>query len=79
MDKQAIIKKLLKGFIAEDKIDPFGNREYAKETRRIFEMLISYDELNLKDETDEAIYDIVDDIFRYFKKTQYHFTIKEEN
>jgi hypothetical protein len=61
-----IIKKLKKEFLKEDKKEPFLDREYVDESLRIFDIL-SEGIGDFEDETDRAIYDIVQDIFRYFR------------
>ena len=58
-----IIEKLEKEFIKEDKEEPFLNREYVEETKRIYKLL--KEEIDSEENpTDRAIYDIVNDIFR---------------
>jgi hypothetical protein len=66
MNKQKILEKLKKQFIKEDKEEPFLNRAYVKETKRIFDMLLGVKKSSFN-ETDYAIFDIVDDIFKYYK------------
>jgi hypothetical protein len=67
LNKIEILKKLKGEFVKEEKAEPFQNREYVKESTRIFNMLIDGFDFG-KNETDNATFDIVDDIFRYFKK-----------
>ena len=58
-----IIEKLEREFIKEDKKEPFLNREYVEETKRIYKLLKG--EIDSEENpTDRAIYDIVNDIFR---------------
>lgn len=60
-----ILKILKQQFIEEDIKEPFRNREYVEETIRIFDMLIDGFDLS-ENQYDNAIYDVVNDIFRYF-------------
>ncbi len=69
MNKKEIIKKLEKSFVKEDKAEPFLDREYVEETKRIYKLLKNNDtSSDFIDATDKAIYDIVEDIFREIKK-----------
>ena len=61
-EKEKILTKLLKSFIEEDKKEPFFDREYSKETKRIYNNLI---EGNGVESQDRAIYDIISDIFKF--------------
>lgn len=61
MTKKEILKKLLKSFEEEDKKEPFLDREYVEETKRIYNGLIISDVDNY---VGKATYDIVNDIFR---------------
>lgn len=62
-----IIRKLKADFVKEDTTEPFVNREYVDETIRLFDMLDIYSDEPERDFTDEAIRDIVNDIFRHFR------------
>ena len=62
-----IIKKIEKEFIKEDKAEPFINREYVEETKRIFGLL-KESVGDFDNDTNRAIYDIVQDIFRYYRR-----------
>lgn len=66
MERKEILEKLKKSFIEEDVEEPFQNREYVRETLRIFDLL-SDDITPEETKTDEAITDIVNDIFRYYE------------
>lgn len=68
MGKTKILKKLKKSFVKEDKEEPFLNREYVEETLRIFDLLIGGFDLG-ESQTDNAIQDVVNDVFRYFDET----------
>ena len=71
-----IMKKLLKEFVKEDKADPFVNRVYAEETKRIYKLLIVPEDMSdFGNETDKAIYDIVGDLLRHFEKVRYHLKV----
>lgn len=63
--KNDIIKELKEEFIEEDKKEPFENRDYFDETIRIFDLLLGVFDDN-ENETNNAIYDVVSDIFRYY-------------
>ena len=68
MNKTEILEKLKQSFVDDDKKEPFQNREYVEETLRIFDLLIAGFDLG-KNEQDNAIFDIVNDIFKYFGET----------
>ena len=70
------IERLEISFIIEDKKEPFINREYVKETKRIFKLLKSGIIGSEQDVTDRAIYDIVNDIFHHFEETKGHIPIE---
>jgi len=58
-----ILKKLLKNFEEEDKKEPFLDRGYVEETKKIYQALM---EGAFSDDFQErAIYDIGLDIFKY--------------
>ncbi len=64
LTKIEILEKLSKSFNEEDKKEPFIDRGYVEETKKIYGYLINggidqYDQ--------RAINDIVSDIFRHFK------------
>ncbi len=64
-----IIEKLEKSFIEEDKAEPFLDREYVEETKRIYKLLKNNNtNSDFIDSTDRVIYDIVKDIFREVRK-----------
>lgn len=63
MKKKETIERAEKSFLKEDKAEPFIDRAYVKETKRIFGLL-KEDNGDFEDVTDRAIYDIVSDIFR---------------
>lgn len=70
MGKTEIIKQLRQSFIDEDNREPFQNREYVGETLRIFDLLLgTFDDS--ENDTDNAIYDIVSDIFGYFGEDEF--------
>lgn len=68
MSKTEILRKLKQSFIDGDNEEPFLNREYAEETFRIFDLLIGGFDLG-GNQTNNAIQDIVNDIFKYFDET----------
>ena len=68
MGKTKILEKLKQSFVKGDKEEPFTSREYVEETLRIFDLLIDGFDLG-ESQTDNAIQDIVSDIFRYFDET----------
>lgn len=68
MSKAEILKKLKQSFIDEDVKEPFTDKEYVEETLRIFDLLLGGFNSD-ENETDNAIYDIVTDIFTYFDET----------
>jgi len=61
-----IIKKAEKSFLEEDKAEPFLDREYAEETKRIYGLL-KEDMGDFENPTDRAIFDLVNDILREIK------------
>lgn len=65
ISKKDILIKLRHDFIEEDRKEPFMNREYVEETIRVFDMLIDGFDLS-ENVYDNAIQDVVSDIFRYF-------------
>jgi len=67
MDLKKLIFKAKKSFNNEDKKEPFLDRYYVEETNRMFDLLLE-DIGDFPDATDRAIYDIVKDLFREFKK-----------
>lgn len=62
-----IIRELKASFVAEDKAEPFYSREYVEETIRVFDMLDGQNPQPEVDYKDEAVKDIIADIFRYFR------------
>jgi len=64
-----IIKRIEKEFIKEDKKEPFQDREYVLETLKLF-ILLEEDVGDYENPKDRAIYDIVQDIFRYFRRSK---------
>lgn len=67
------MKRLLKEFIKEDESEPFINREYVEETKRIYRLLIG--DIPHGNETDNAVYDIVNALLYHFEKTRYHLKV----
>lgn len=67
---EVVILKAEKSFIEEDKEEPFLDREYVDETKRIFSLLKEGNG-DFENPTDRAIFDIVKDIFREVKKISY--------
>ena len=63
MERKQIINKVEKSFNTEDKKEPFLNRAYVDETKRILNLLKS-DCGDFENPTDRAIYDIVTDILK---------------
>jgi parvulin-like peptidyl-prolyl isomerase len=59
-----IIAKLKKSFNAEDRMEPFENREYADETNRLYDMLMEEYPYDPPDQKDKAVFDIVTDILK---------------
>ncbi len=69
MKEEDIIKKAEKSFLEDDKLEPFLNREYAEETKRIYGLL--KDKCSMGDfesPKDRAIFDVVYDILREVKR-----------
>ena len=65
MKQEKIIEKAEKSFLDADKEEPFLNREYAEETKRIYLLLKNRASMgDFESPTDRAIFDIVQDIFR---------------
>lgn len=64
---EKVILKAEKSFLKEDKKEPFIDREYVDETKRIFSLLKA-DVGDFENPTDRAIFDIVKDIFREIRK-----------
>lgn len=63
-----MIEKLERIFKKEDKTDPFGDREYAEESKRLFKILKEGEGiLDLQDPKDRATYDIVTDVINFHK------------
>lgn len=77
MSKTEILEKLKKSFIEEDKQEPFQNREYVEETLRVFDLLIGGFDLG-EDEKNNAIQDIVSDIFNYFGEDEFERLIRNK-
>lgn len=70
-DKKNIeaIKKAEKSFLQEDKKEPFLDREYVDETKRIFCLLKDKSSMgDFENPTDRAIFDVVYDILRELKE-----------
>ena len=79
IDKGKLMKQLLKEFLKEDKSDPFINRDYVDETKRIYELLrVPEGMANVDNETDRAVYYIVADILRYFGKLHFHVDLPQK-
>ena len=63
------IKRAEKSFLEEDKKEPFLNREYVEETKRIFSLLRNKSSMgDFENPTDRAIFDLVYDILREIKE-----------
>jgi len=62
---QEIIIKAEKSFLESDKEEPFLNREYAEETKRIFALIKNKSSMgDFEDPKDRAMFDVVYDILR---------------
>ena len=60
------VEELKKRFEADDKVEPFVDDEYVKETKRIYQLLL--DDGDVLEHTDKAVYDIVNQIFHEMEK-----------
>ena len=67
---EVVILKAEKSFLKEDKQEPFLDREYAEETKRIFGLL-KEGSGDFENSIDRTFFDIVKDIFREIKKISY--------
>lgn len=72
IDREKLMKQLLKEFLKEDKDDPFIDRDYVEETKRIYKLLMVPEGMTQHLNIDRAVYDIVADILRYFGKVHFH-------
>ena len=62
------ISKAEKSFLEEDKKEPFLDREYVDETKRIFSLIKGKSSMgDFENPTDRAIFDVVYDILREIK------------
>lgn len=61
------MKKCKQMFEADEKSEPFADKEYAKETKRIYKFLAE-GVGDLDNPTDKAIFDIVNQIFHELEK-----------
>lgn len=65
LDHDSILRNAETNFLLDDKDEPFLNREYAEETKRIYKLLRNKASMGDFDSPqDRAIFDIVEDIFR---------------
>ena len=65
IDQDLIIQKAEAIFLEDDELEPFINREYVEETKRIYGLLRNKASMGDFDSPqDRAIFDIVEDIFR---------------
>ena len=65
IDQDSILENAEIDFSLDDKSEPFINREYAEETKRIYGLLKNKASMGDFDSPqDRAIFDIVEDIFR---------------
>ena len=65
-DRTAILKDMVKDFIAEDKAEPFMNRWYVDSTKDIFDMLLVGNEDNDITINGGALCDIINVLFDYY-------------
>ena len=65
--RKDVLIKIRQDFIKEDTEEPFKNREYVKDTLKIFDMLISGDEDEFIEINGGALCDVVSDIFRHYE------------
>jgi len=61
------MKKMQNSFNADDENEPFDDRDYASRTKELYKML-SEGNPDLKDYSDRAVYDIVNQIFHELEK-----------
>jgi len=65
MNEDEIVKQAEANFLEDDEAEPFLNREYADETKRIYTLLRNKASMGDFDSPqDRAIFDIVQDILR---------------
>lgn len=65
MNEDEIIKQAEATFLEDDEAEPFLNREYAEETKRIYGLLKDKHTMgNFENPQDRAIFDVVSDVLR---------------
>ena len=75
IDQDSVIQKAEANFLEDDELEPFLDREYAEETKRIYDLLKNKASMgDFESPQDRAIFDIVEDIFlgveKQLNKTQ---------
>ena len=68
-EQQRWIKKLQEDFEEEDAVDPYGDRDYAAASSRIYNILLTDEPMELHGE-DAAIYDTINGILNAQKEIQ---------
>jgi len=75
MNEDEIVKQAEANFLEDDEAEPFLNREYAEETKRIYGLLKNKASMGDFDSPqDRAIFDIVQDILRICGEKRVHDT-----
>lgn len=66
INQDLAIQKAEENFLEDDKLEPFSNREYVKETKRIYSLLEDKHAMgDFDDPKDRAIFDVVNDILLF--------------
>jgi len=78
IDQDSVIRKAEVTFLEDDEAEPFLNREYAEETKRIYSLLKDKHSMgDFESPKDRAIFDLVQDILRISGEKRVHDTGEE--